>query len=479
MGLWAWLLSAATLVCCALVALGAALRQHGPLAANASAVCPSYVEWHGPEGPVVRCSLEPDFFTITHLQEGDAVWPTAQGPVRQAHAMSDATRLALGLPLDINRTSAEALCRLPGISPRVAHSIVAHRQKHGFFATIDDLLQVHGVGTGTLRATHGQLRVAPAGPGQAPAASAIAFGVKREWLVDVVARLPQGSVSRAWGWLARRERPRVAVAALKKIFAQSVGITLDDAREPDMAAYPSLEALFVRRLRPGARPIDGDADAVVSPVDALCGATGTVTDGTLLQIKGRSYSLARLLGDATEAARYEGGAFATLYLAPKDYHRIHAPVTGEVREARLIPGALMPVFEESLNKVDELFARNERIITYLDTPRHGRVAVVKVGATLVGCIKVDYDDTLVGNRPENTNRMVRYKTPKIIAKGGDLGAFELGSTVVVLAEPGQMDLTPLRFGERVFVGRRIGTLRPEAIEPRGRHQGFTGSTPEP
>lgn len=300
--------------------------------------------------------------------------------------------------------------------------------------------------------------------------------MKREWLVDVVARLPQGSVSRAWGWLARREHPKTGVAALKKVFSRAVGINLDDAIQQDMAAYPSLEALFVRRLRPGTRPIDGDSDAVVSPVDALCGATGIIDNGTLLQIKGRSYSLARLLGDANEAARFEGGAFATLYLAPRDYHRIHAPVAGQVAQARLIPGALMPVFEESLNKVDELFARNERIITYLDTPRHGRVAVVKVGATLVGCIKVAYDSTLVGNRRSNKNRLVSYKVPKIIAKGGDLGAFELGSTVVVLAERGQMDLSPLEFGQRVFVGRRIGTLKASATQARRRPKGSAPRT---
>jgi phosphatidylserine decarboxylase len=265
----------------------------------------------------------------------------------------------------------------------------------------------------------------------------------------------------------------VAVAVFKKVFAKAVGITLDDASQKDMGAYPSLEALFVRRLRPGARPIDGDPDAVVSPVDALVGATGTVDNGTLWQIKGRTYSLARLLGDEAEAARFEGGAFATLYLAPRDYHRIHAPVGGQVSQARLIVGSLMPVFEESLNKVDELFARNERIITYMDTPRHGRIAVIKVGATLVGRIKVAYDDTLVGNKRDGKNRLVTYKVPKLIAKGGDLGAFELGSTVVLLAERGQMDLSPLQFGQRVFVGRRIGTLNKNAVKGRGQPPGGT------
>lgn len=452
MALWAGLLA----LCAAMQAVATLRRDRPPEPAAAEADCAQWVLCPSPRGPVVGCG---DTLTIAERQH----------PQR---ALPDATCLAMGLPIDVNVVEAAMLAWVPGVSPRLAADVVAYRAAHGPFARLDDLTAVKGLGPATLARVQPHLFVKdpaqaePPRPGQAPWPFAIAPRVKREWLVDVVARLPQGSVSRAWGWLARRERPRAGVAVLKKVFARAVGVELGDAAEKDMAAYPSLEALFVRRLAPGARPIDADPDAVVSPVDALCGATGTITQGTLLQIKGRSYSLERLLGDKAQAERFEGGSFATLYLAPRDYHRIHAPVTGEVREARLIPGALMPVFEESLNKVDELFARNERIITYLDTPRHGRVAVVKVGATLVGCIKVDYDDTLVGNRRDNINRRVLYEHPKIIAKGGDLGAFELGSTVVVLAEPGQMDLTPLKFGERVFVGRRIGTLNPQAASKK-------------
>ena len=111
----------------------------------------------------------------------------------------------------------------------------------------------------------------------------------------------------------------------------------------------------------------------MSPVDGTVGASGMIFDGQAFQVKGRSYSLARLLGSEDEAKRYEGGDFVTIYLSPRDYHRIHSPVSGVVSEAVLIPGALMPVFPEAGEKVDELFARNERLISYVDTKDIGRV----------------------------------------------------------------------------------------------------------
>ncbi|MEO0815321.1 MAG: archaetidylserine decarboxylase, partial [Myxococcota bacterium] len=206
--------------------------------------------------------------------------------------------------------------------------------------------------------------------------------MNRDWVVDVVARLPQGMVSRAWGWLARRKHPRVGIDLLKRSFVAATGIDMGEAAD-SMSEYRTLEELFVRPLKAGARRVDPDPEAVVSPVDGAVGACGVIEEGCAFQVKGRQYSVARLLASAAEAERFEGGHYVTLYLSPKDYHRIHAPVAGTVPRARVIPGALMPVFHESLEKVDELFARNERLVSFLDHERLGRVAVVKVGATLV------------------------------------------------------------------------------------------------
>ena len=288
--------------------------------------------------------------------------------------------------------------------------------------------------------------------------------MRRGWLVEVIAWLPQGPLSRAWGWLARRQRPRLAVAALKYVFVRATGIDMAEADAP-LASYPSLMALFVRQLRPGSHQVDGRPGVLVSPVDGTVGTCGTVQAGTCLQIKGRSYLLEDLLGSATAAARYEGGSYATIYLAPRDYHRIHAPAAGEVREATWIPGGLMPVFPESLARVPALFARNERIVTYLDTPAAGRLAIVKVGATLVGCIHLAYDPSIASNQAgQHTPRLLCYAPPRPLARGAELGTFCLGSTVVLFAEAGAAVLSPPLLGSPIRMGQALGHIvpRPDA-----------------
>ena len=281
--------------------------------------------------------------------------------------------------------------------------------------------------------------------------------MNREVVVDIVERLPQAAISRAWGWIARRRYPKVGVDALKRVFVAATGIDLTEAQE-DIGDFDCLEDLFVRRLRPGVRRVEPDASAVVSPVDAMIGACGRVQDDTLFQVKGRSYRLSRLLDDAENAKRFEGGPYATFYLSPRDYHRIHAPVSGVVKEARVVPGGLLPVFPEALEKVDELFARNERIITYIDTTHAGRIAVVKVGATLVGRISLSYDLAVHTNQPGQSRRTLHYDPPHLIQKGADLGAFELGSTVVLIGENGRVDFDGIHPGSSTRMGLRIGSV---------------------
>ncbi len=297
----------------------------------------------------------------------------------------------------------------------------------------------------------------------------------RSWLVDLVEQLPQGRLSRAWGWLARRQKPRFAVGLLKRSFSAAVGIDLNEAAL-SMDDFSCLEDLFVRRLRPGMRTIDPDPTAVVSPVDGTLGQHGVVREGQLLQLKGRHYRLAELLESSQEAARFEGGEYITVYLAPHDYHRIHAPVAGEVRQAVAIPGGLRPVFAEALAKVDGLFVQNERLITYLDTPHGGRLALVKVGATLVGRITLSYDEKLWTNHPDHSAvRRIEYEPPKRLAKGDDLAAFELGSTVVLIFEPGQVTPVAAAPGNRVMVGEALAHMHPK---PRKRsHAAKKRATP--
>ena len=300
--------------------------------------------------------------------------------------------------------------------------------------------------------------------------------VGRELIVDVTKRLPQGAVSRAWGWLARRRRPRLGVLALQRAFVAATGIDMTEA-EGSVDDFACLQDLFVRRLRPGMRSIDPDPAVVVCPVDGTVGACGTVHDGMLTQIKGRTYSLERLLGSAAEAAHFAGGVYATFYLAPRDCHRIHAPVSGQVCDATAIPGHLLPVFAAALERVDELFARNERLITYIDSADAGRVALVKVGATLVGRISVSYDATLRTNDAAQGQRTVHYDPPRLLQKGADLGAFELGSTVVLLGQAGRLSLDEMAPGLTVRLGQRIGSLVPRRAQRRARGSGRREGAP--
>ncbi|MBI5512010.1 MAG: phosphatidylserine decarboxylase [Deltaproteobacteria bacterium] len=279
----------------------------------------------------------------------------------------------------------------------------------------------------------------------------------RRLLIEIATRLPQGALSRLWGRLARQRRPRLGVAALKRLFVAAAGIDMGEA-EHGIGDYDTLEDLFVRRLRPGARRIALDPTAFISPVDGRVGACGKIEGGTLLQVKGRRYRLERLLGDAAAAARFAGGSFVTLYLSPADYHRVHAPVSGEVRAATVIPGRLLPVFPEAVDQVDELFAKNERLITYIDNPDVGTVAVVKVGATLVGRVTVSYDPELCTNRAGGRERRVTYAPPHLLQKGAELGAFELGSTVVLLTEAKRVKISALAPDSVVRMGQRIGTI---------------------
>lgn len=281
--------------------------------------------------------------------------------------------------------------------------------------------------------------------------------MKREVIVQIVERLPQATLSRAWGWIARRRHPKVGVEVLKRVFVAANKIDLTEAKE-DIGNYDCLEDLFVRRLRPGLREVEPDPTAVVSPVDGVIGSCGTVNRDSLFQAKGRSYSLTRLLEDSENAKRFEGGAYATFYLSPRDYHRIHSPVSGFIQEACVVPGGLLPVFPEALQRVDELFARNERLITYIDTTHAGRLAVVKVGATLVGRISVVYDRDIHTNEQGQTHRTKSYEPSHLIQKGADLGAFELGSTVILVGEKGRVDFGGVEEGMPTRVGQRIGSV---------------------
>jgi phosphatidylserine decarboxylase len=277
--------------------------------------------------------------------------------------------------------------------------------------------------------------------------------------IGALRALPVNAVSRLAGRLARARLPgplrRPAISA----FGRAVGANFDEARDP-IESFSSFQDFFTRALRDGARPIDDAADAFVAPCDGAWGAAGTIRDGTLLQLKGRPYSLAALLGSEDDAKRLEGGSYATLYLAPRDYHRFHTPCDVDVVSARYLPGRLWPVNGIGLEGVDGLFAENERICAWMRTARADAeppLCLVAVGATMVGAVHVTFD-SLTTNVPGAVLKSRSYDPPVRIARGGEWGRFEFGSTIVVVAAPGFVDLDVAEPGTTLRLGRRIGTL---------------------
>lgn len=274
--------------------------------------------------------------------------------------------------------------------------------------------------------------------------------------------MPQAALSRGLGRLADVRLPAPLRTPVLGTIARTLGIDLGEAERP-LESYASLNELFVRRLRPGARPIAADPLAAVSPVDGVTGQLGGVTAGRAVQAKGRDYSVAALLGDPALADRFAGGTFITIYLSPRHYHRIHSPAAGAVTEARYVPGALWPVNEPAVRHVPDLFPRNERLVARIDGPL-GTTALVAVGAYNVGRISAVFDPLWrepgwASNRRGGVTQERRYDPPVPLARGAELMAFHLGSTVLLLFERG-VELSPelapgreLRLGQ--VIARRI------------------------
>jgi phosphatidylserine decarboxylase len=260
------------------------------------------------------------------------------------------------------------------------------------------------------------------------------------------------ALSRATGRLADLRLPPLALRPLLRLYVRAFGVDLAEAAEP-LESFPSFNAFFTRRLREGARPVDEGPGVVVSPSDSRLSAIGPVPpDGRLEQVKGSTYSVEALLGSAEDAAAFRQGAHATLYLSPAMYHRVHAPVDGRIRGWRYVPGRLFPVNAAGARSVPGLFTRNERVAVLIDTDAHGPVAVVLVGAANVGRMTLAFAD-LVTNRGRPAGHVVPSH-PVAVRRGDELGAFNLGSTVVLLLADPALSPVPCA-GELVRVGQPL------------------------
>ena len=286
---------------------------------------------------------------------------------------------------------------------------------------------------------------------------------KDRLLLTALARLPVNALSRLAGRIASLPLPVALLRIVIRTFARSVGVDWSEVRDP-IPSFRSLQSFFTRALVDGVRSIDPADHALVSPCDGAWGASGSVNEGRILQVKGRPYSLGALLGSDAEAKVFEGGSFATLYLSPRDYHRFHAPLAAKVLRAVYLPGTLWPVNRIGVSGVDGLFAQNERICMWLEAEdRPGSLlCLVAVGATLVGKVHTTFDPSLTTNLPGSGLSERHYDPAPRFAKGAELGRFEFGSTLVLATTP---DLGRLRVrepGTPVRLGTRIGTLRPLA-----------------
>lgn len=242
--------------------------------------------------------------------------------------------------------------------------------------------------------------------------------------------LPQHLLSRAVGYLAA-SRINWIKSPFIKLFAKQYQVNMSEALIEDLDQFANFNEFFTRELKPGMRPL---ADAkLVSPADGAISQIGTIDYGRIFQAKGRGYGLTTLLGGHTEISDpFINGRFATIYLSPKDYHRVHMPVTGTLRETIYIPGDLYSVNQTTAEGVDNLFARNERLVAIFDT-EYGPMAMVLVGAMIVAGIETVWAGQ-VAPQQNKSWRISHQKPPEpvILEKGAEMGRFKLGSTVVLL-----------------------------------------------
>jgi phosphatidylserine decarboxylase len=278
--------------------------------------------------------------------------------------------------------------------------------------------------------------------------------IRERIFVSLLRWAPKDTFSSLVGLCSRQKLPRPVRAAIYRGFARRVGANLDEAELP-LDEYPTFDAFFTRRLKPGLRTIDAPAEVVVSPCDGTVAEHGTAEAGRLIQAKGHDYKLGALLCDADAARRFEGGAYLTIYLAPRDYHRVHVPIDGAITGFQHVPGAAFPVNVAAVRHIGGLFTKNERLITYLDTPV-GEVAVVMVAATGVGHMTVSYDAVATHARGRGRpGPRVRFSAPIPVRRGDELGAFHLGSTVILCFEPGRVVIDPLVRGQSIHLGDPI------------------------
>lgn len=267
----------------------------------------------------------------------------------------------------------------------------------------------------------------------------------KHFLSRAIAKLAESKCKKLKNWLINR--------AIK-----TFDINMDEAISDDLDSYENFNAFFTRELKPEARPLDRGAKVIISPADGVISQAGDIRKNKIIQAKNVDYSVARLVGDSNQAKNYENGVFATIYLSPKDYHRVHIPADGKLLSTRYIPGELFSVNQQTAESVPNLFARNERLVCEFESKKLGRFSVIFVGAMLVAGI----ESVWAGMEKPGPGavRETDYSEQELtFAKGDEIGRFKFGSTVILLFQPDRVSLdSQIKPQSAVQVGAKFASM---------------------
>jgi len=234
-------------------------------------------------------------------------------------------------------------------------------------------------------------------------------------------------------------------------------VDMAQAAQPDPFAYQHFNAFFTRKLRPDARRADADPQALLSPADGRISQSGRIVEGRIFQAKGQEYTAAELLGDEAAAAPYRNGRFATIYLSPRDYHRVHMPLAGTLKETVHVPGRIFSVAPFAVEAIPRLFARNERLVCHFESERGPFVAVM-VGAILVSSVATVWDGLVIPPYASSIRRKSFAGQNISLERCGEMARFNMGSTVILLLPDGMAEFDELQPQQIVNVGQRLGRL---------------------
>lgn len=284
------------------------------------------------------------------------------------------------------------------------------------------------------------------------------MGLIEKLLAGIQYVLPHHLLSRLIYWFMR-----IRLAPVKNtqiaLIGSIVRVEWAEAKIENISEFENFNAFFTRELVDGARPVDPDPRSFVSPSDGRISQCGRITDGLMLQAKSRHFSVRQLLARDPVAAEFTNGYFHTIYLSPRDYHRVHMPMEGRLQRMIHVPGRLFSVAPYTVRQVPGLFARNERVVSLFETT-HGTMGVVLIGAMLVSSIETVWSGLVTPPRGRKTSHTDWSRRDIVLKKGQEMGRFNMGSTVIILLPPGAVSsMEHYEPGDDVVVGQKLGRLR--------------------